>query len=380
MLQVSHFVGLSGVGGVQRNFVEYINHQATSEYRLKHKVYTLGKVDLQYQLHVDIYDIRKLKNLFSLILDIVSRHRIVHLYNNLTSLKVAVLLFFLPVYNVILHERGAIWNLKFSHGALLRFIAWKSELILANSNATKIMLEKKFYIPSEKIKVLHNGINIEIKCTKKESIKDHYPIFRIGFIGRLDTPKGVHVLIDAMSQLVDSNIELKIAGSGILEKSLKRRANGLRNISFIGRLAEPYGFLSDLDLLVVPSIREPLGNVCLEAGLCRVPVLAANVDGIPEIIENGVSGELIESTVEVLIEPVNGAVPLPEFVINPTVRKLCTPKQIDPSLLAKKILELSTEHNKLECYSDKLYDKVVTYFNMGRYEKELYMIYNGFNI
>jgi len=52
LIEVSHFVGLSGVGGVQRNFVEYINNQSISELdnTIRHKVYTLGEVDSQYEL------------------------------------------------------------------------------------------------------------------------------------------------------------------------------------------------------------------------------------------------------------------------------------------------------------------------------------------
>ena len=101
VVYVSHFVGLSGVGGVQRNFVEYINNQTTSSNSLSHKVYTLGEVDSQYKIPVEVYDIKNLRNLFSLILDIVSRKKIVHFYNNLTSLKVVVFLLF---YLFFLHQ------------------------------------------------------------------------------------------------------------------------------------------------------------------------------------------------------------------------------------------------------------------------------------
>jgi glycosyltransferase involved in cell wall biosynthesis len=379
MIHVSHFVGLSGVGGVQKNFVEYFNNQATSglDNRLVHKIYTLGKVDLQYQykLSSEVCDIKNPKYLFSLILDIISRKNIVHFYNNLTSLKVVILLFLLPVSNLILHERGTIWNLHSSRGLLLRFVAWKAELILANSNATKIMLVEKFYIPNEKIRVLHNGIDTTIKCTKKP--KYSYPsFFCIGFIGRLDTPKGVHVLIDAMHHLVKRNIKLIIAGNGVLENALKTQARDLKNISFVGRIIEPYSFLSSLDLLVVPSIREPLGNICLEAGLCKIPVLAANIDGIPEIIEHKVSGELIKATDEISIIFPKKSVPLPEFVVDPVSLKLYAPKQINSHLLARKILELSRDPERLRVYAINLYTKVIKYFNICRYESELHAIYH----
>ena len=377
---VSHFVGLSGVGGVQRNFVEYINNRATLEGDVFHKVYTLGEVDLQYKMSIKIYDIRELKNLFALIVDIVSRNKIVHFYNNLTSLKVAILLFLLPVRNLIMHERGTIWNFPSSRKLLLRFISWKAHLILANSNATKIMLEKKFSVPNGKIRVLHNGINTEVKCTKFFLVKDRYPVFRVGFIGRLDTPKGVHVLIHAMKHLINNKINLVIAGDGALMGALKNQADGLASVSFIGRVSDPYKFFSNIDLLVVPSIREPLGNVCLEAGLCKTPVLAANVDGIAEIIENKVSGELINATDEVSINLLEGAAPLPELVVNSVTKKLVTPKQINPSLLASKILELSSKPEQLLYYVDNLYYNVKINFSMNRYIKELHKIYYELSI
>ena len=381
MIEVSHFVGLSGVGGVQRNFVEYINNQSISELdnTIRHKVYTLGEVDSQYEVLEKVFDIKNLKNLFSLILDIISRKKIVHFYNNLTSIKVVLFLSLLPVHNLILHERGAIWNLSYSRGPLLRFVVWKAHLILTNSNATKIMLEKKFNITSKKVRVIHNGINTKVKCTKKKLLHDKSSIFHIGFIGRLDTPKGVHVLIEAMRHLVGKNIELVIAGDGILEYFLKKQAKDYKNISFIGRVENPYRFLSSIELLVVPSIREPLGNVCLEAGLCRIPVLAANIDGIPEIIENKVTGELINATDRISIYMPEGAVPLPNFVVNPTNQQLQIPRQINPLLLARKILELSEKPALLEYYAENLHSKVMDYFNIDRFSSELHAVYREIN-
>ena len=380
-IAVSHFVGLSGVGGVQKNFVEYINAQniLRSSNHFLHKVYTLGDIDQQYTLPIKVYNVRKLKIFFALVLDIISRRKIVHFYNNLTSFKVMLLLFLLPVRKLILHERGTIWNYPSSRGLLLRFTAWKSCLILANSNATKTMLVEKFYISNEKIKVLHNGVNTEIKLIDKKPQRNKLLFFRVGFLGRLETPKGVHVIIDAMRYLSESNIELLIAGSGSLEHTLKKQAKDLNNVSFVGRLENPYTFLMGLDLLIVPSIREPLGNVCLEAGLCKTPVLATNIDGIPEIIENGVTGELLNATDDILIDSPKGSIPLPEYVVNPVTQKISTPKQINPYLLARKILELSKNPALLQCYSEKLHDKVVTYFNMDRYTKELHSVYHEIN-
>ena len=154
MQQVSHFVGLSGVGGVQKNFVDFINQENLLKYKIRHKIYTLGGVDSQYKLNSQVYDIRNPINLFFLMKDIASKRVIVHMYNNLTSLKLAFLMFIVPVYGVILHERGTSWNLPSSRGFFLRFVTHKASVILVNSHASKVMLIKKFYVTEKKIKVL----------------------------------------------------------------------------------------------------------------------------------------------------------------------------------------------------------------------------------
>ena len=373
---VSHFVGLSGIGGVQSNFVEYMKHIKLHPSKYEHKVYTIGSIDSHYELDNDVLDIRKISNLYGLILDIVSRDVIVHFYNNLSSLKVAFFLAFLPTRKLIVHERGTVWNQRSTGWIISRFVSWKAQVILSNSFATKTMLVKKFFIPEKKIQVLHNGINTLLNPECGINQKKHSSIFYIGFIGRLDSPKGVHVLVDAMQYLKNSNIKLIIAGEGVLGDILKKSSSKLHNVKFIGRVKDPCLFMNKIDLLIVPSIREPLGNVCLEAGLCKVPVLAANVDGLPEIIEDKVSGELIDATDQVLVDLEEGAVPLPEFVVNPDTQQLCLPKQINPTLLAKQILELSTEPDKLNYYAVNLHDKVTSYFNINRYRAELHKVYS----
>ena len=56
-LEISHYVGLSGVGGVQRNFSEYMKLEIKDGNHNKHKIYTLGKVDTHYQLNKKIFNI-----------------------------------------------------------------------------------------------------------------------------------------------------------------------------------------------------------------------------------------------------------------------------------------------------------------------------------
>jgi glycosyltransferase involved in cell wall biosynthesis len=371
--RVSHFVGLSGVGGVQRNFSEYMKLEITNGNESTHKIYTIGDVDSQYQFNKKIFNILKVVNLLSLISDIISKTKIVHFYNNLTSLKVAIFLLFLPTANLIIHERGSAWNLPSKYGFILRFIAWKSDLVLANSKATKTLLKKKFGISDDKIIVIHNGVNTSINDQKKSFEDKEY--FYIGFLGRLDTPKGAHILIEAMHILKNEKIKLVLAGDGPLLQELLNRSKNLESVNFLGRIDNPYDFFKSIKLLVVPSIREPLGNICIEAGLNRVPVLASYVDGIPEVIYDNINGVLIKPNQEVIDLEVPNSLPLPEYVVDPINQELICPMQINPSDLAEKILMLSKNPKKLSKYSNKLHQDIIKSFSIEDYRKKLNTIY-----
>jgi len=374
LLQISHYVGLKGLGGVQKNFVEYIKCDLIQNRHSIHTVFTNGSVDSQYELPINVHNIKNIRNLFSLILNIVSPKKIVHFYNNLSSLKVALLLLFIPTSNLIFHERGTAWNLSSNYGFLIRFISWKSDLILANSRATKTLLVKKFYIHEEKIKVIHNGVNTKLLNSNILQNKINN-VFNVGFIGRLDSPKGVHILIEAMNYLKDKKIKLIIAGDGPLKEKLLEESENLSNITFIGRVNNPYDFFERINLLVVPSIREPLGIVCLEAGVCKVPVLGSNIDGIPEMISDFDTGELITPSEPVRIYEVINSLPLPEFVVDPSNQKLIRPMQINPKELADKILSLSAKPKTLVKYADQMYQNVLDNFSIENYSSKLHQIY-----
>jgi len=374
-IRVSHFVGFSGVGGVQRNFSEFLDYEYSNDSPIRHTVYTLGLIDAHYKLPVEVRDIHKLGAFFALIRDLISSDRVVHFYNNLTSPKVALFLLLLPVRKLVMHERGTAWNCSHKRAWIVRLVARKAAVILANSRATRTMLSEKFSIPLASIRVIYNGINVLAECSRGADIHKGDSLFRVGFMGRFDTPKGIHVLIEAMRLLVNKPVTLWLAGEGVLEGALKDQARELDKVKFVGRVDSPYLFLNQLDLLVVPSLREPFGNVCIEAGLCRVPVVASQVDGIPEIIENGVSGELIEPTMPVDISFPRGAVPLPEWIVNAHDQILQRPLQLDPRVLAETIIRLSNQPHTLVSYARELHKQVITLFSLSRYSDELYSIY-----
>ncbi len=116
---------------------------------------------------------------------------------------------------------------------------------------------------------------------------------RVGYLGRLSSEKGIEILIDAV-RLAKAPMRLEIAGKGEASymESLRDRLAG--NMVLCGWV-KPEEFLARQDVLVVPSLwGEPFGRVSVEAQMAGVPVIAANRGGLPETVDNGVSGFVVE--------------------------------------------------------------------------------------
>src|ERR1700719_4241006 len=75
---------------------------------------------------------------------------------------------------------------------------------------------------------------------------------------------------------------------------LVRKKKLQKDVHFLGKQDQVYRLLSDADLFLLPSQLESFGLAALEAMACEVPVIATNVGGVPEVIESGVDGYLVE--------------------------------------------------------------------------------------
>jgi len=287
------------------------------------------------------------------------------------------LLTFLPSSNIIFHERGTAWNAKESNIKTYKKNALKAKIIIANSNATRTMLVKRFGIDENKIYVIYNGLFLSNYNFVPKNNKRYSEKISIGYVGRLDTPKAVHVLIEAAKEL--PNYKFFIAGKGALEYNLKDLAKNFKNINFIGTLKEPLELISKMDIMVVPSIREPFGNVIVEAGFCKKAVIAANIDGIPEIISHNINGVLIDPDKDILINEIpKTALPIPDLVVNPKTNELQKPKEIDPLKLKESIIELASNYNLRKFYGENLYNLVKKKYNIENYQQQIENIYDKF--
>jgi glycosyltransferase involved in cell wall biosynthesis len=121
--------------------------------------------------------------------------------------------------------------------------------------------------------------------------------------GRLVRKKGFEYLIDAAASLHDvPGLRVGIAGSGDLhdELAMRARAQGDRVMLFGNRSQDEIArFSAAADIIVVPSVRDDAGNVdglpnfALEALASATPVIASRAGGLPQAIDDGVTGRLV---------------------------------------------------------------------------------------
>ncbi len=119
--------------------------------------------------------------------------------------------------------------------------------------------------------------------------------FVVGHVGELDdSHKGQLVILEAarLAQASHPELHFVLVGSGRDEPMLREQAKDLKNVEFIGRVENVGDYYTAMDVFVFPSRREALGSAMLEAMSCGLPVVAADVGGIPEVVKPGENGAL----------------------------------------------------------------------------------------
>jgi len=171
-------------------------------------------------------------------------------------------------------------------------------------------------IKSDEITVVHNGIDvrqyvIDGDASVIESLRKEYGVsddeFVVGIVGRLTEQKGHKYAIQAMAALKNEkpNIKLLVFGDGELISEcvgLTESLNLSSTVKFLGFQKDMYNIYSMLDVLLMPSIFEALPLTLIEAMATGLPVIASNVNGIPEVIDHEINGVLIEPKNVVLIQ------------------------------------------------------------------------------
>jgi len=164
-----------------------------------------------------------------------------------------------------------------------------ADKIIAVSNFTKQKLINNYFIPEEKITVVHNAV--EFSEEKKFDIKQHEKV--VLFLGRLTLQKGPDYFIEAAKKVLDYDPDVKfiIAGNGDMEAKIVDRVAQLgigNKVLFAGFVSGPDvdRAYQAADLYVMPSVSEPFGITPLEALRNNVPVIISKQSGVSEVLKN----------------------------------------------------------------------------------------------
>lgn len=296
---------------------------------------------------------------------------------------------FAGVPRIIAHERGTAWTENLAMRLVDRVLYHITDVLLANSRAAKTVLTKHVGIPEDRIRVIYNGIpepfiDLNLRPSLRERLGISSEALLAGTVGRLDTPKGHIFLLHAIPAIWQTLPEMHfvIIGDGPLREYLKTEAQklGLLNnggLHFLGFLPDAPSLMREMDLLVHPAIREPLGNVLIEAGLNNLPVVASNVDGCAEVIVNGETGTLVDCSQPATYVHAPGASPLPKVVVDGGTRQLRPPLGPSPEDLAAAIVQLSRNPHLREQMGTRARARAKELFSIERYVRELENAYSG---
>lgn len=181
---------------------------------------------------------------------------------------------------------------------LFSYIWRRANAVIAISYAVKDWLERRLRIPSEKIYVVHYGI--EGKNFLRKDKRNPNDELIIGSIGRLEHRKGHDTLIRAMPKIVAQFPKVKLFIGGHdpwgFGKRLKHLISELGlhgNVHLIGFVDDVTSFLHSIDVFAFASRSEGFGQVLIEAMAAGRPVVASRISPITEIVEEGVSGLLV---------------------------------------------------------------------------------------
>lgn len=198
---------------------------------------------------------------------------------------------------------------KFIYTVLNRFTECFVDRFIVVSEALDKVMRERHRIEPQKLVTIFNGIETdeysipdeEVMCGKSRlreelGLENNVPV--IGAIGRLVWQKGFEYFIDVIPEVLKEFKEARflIVGEGPLENKLKVKSKKLKvddKVIFTGFRNDIKEILASIDIFVMPSLLEGLPMILLEAMAMGKPIIATDIEGIKEILENGRTGLLV---------------------------------------------------------------------------------------
>jgi glycosyltransferase involved in cell wall biosynthesis len=249
---------------------------------------------------------------------------------------------------VLYYERSKLWKWYFRQVIMVT----NGVVVLSNEwlKLGSIIRDRKvYYLPNAIDLKLYR--NVEKKHIAADSVTKHCNVLYLGYIGKL---KGSFDLLDAAftirSKGMDMTIDL-VGGALVPEEldQLREKIAALRLEDFVRLHPLAYGreklnFFQEANIFVYPSYNEGMPMAVLEAMACGLPIVASRVGGLPDLVQDGING--------ILVEPGK------------------------PEQLSSALCKLANDHQLCETMGKVGYRFVCEYYDINKHVNELISIYN----
>jgi glycosyltransferase involved in cell wall biosynthesis len=313
MIRVLHLISSSGFFGAENVLLEIVK-----ELRYTHFLPVVGVIKNLYNPHLEITEEAKRNELSVEIFPCAGR---------LDLRTILLMRAFLKAQKIdIIHTHGYKSNLYaiaatlgknismittchnwLSESPKMKLYAWLDKFFLKRFDRVVAVSESvkqeilRHNISHRNLLTIYNGIDIKrfSNHRRTNSIRKEFGIDQsykvIGFVGRLSKEKGVIYLMEAAEEVLKECPKLifLIVGDGPLRKELQRKYD-FAPIIFTGIRNDVPEVYQCMNIFVLPSLREGLPMVLLEAMASRLPVVATRVGAIPAVIMDKETGLLIE--------------------------------------------------------------------------------------
>ena len=188
------------------------------------------------------------------------------------------------------------------HALAYRLMSGMPDAVFAVSEGVRQHCITVDGIDPERVKTIYNGLDPSHWNLISTRRRDGHQI-RITTVGNIRRVKGHDVLLRAAGKILREypNVSFSIAG-GVLERdyfkelqALAKELDIVDQVHFCGAVSALREHLAESDIFVLPSRSEGFSNAIIEAMAASLPVVATNVGGNAEAIENGVSGYIVPS-------------------------------------------------------------------------------------
>ena len=233
--------------------------------------------------------------------DVIHTHRYIMPYVIPAAIFANVPVRVHTIHNIADKEVG-----KFQRRINKLFYKYCKVIPVSVSPLVKKSVIEEYQLLDNEIPMIYNGIDFK-KCIQKNDYSNKNGKISILHIGRFSEQKNHLGLIESFKIVHENtpNAVLKLIGSGDLEKVVRDKVKELNLeecVEFLGLKTNVYPYLNEADIFVLPSLWEGMPITLIEAMATGLPIVATGVGGVPDMIESGATGLLVNSSKEQIAE------------------------------------------------------------------------------